>query len=149
MQKNHSITISHLKPSPLLVATSSLLCLPSISMIIHKPYHELIKNRRDIIMMFIMSTASICRWGNPNPLTCKLDRFLAKLCFVYFVFLHITLNSNIIYSLLRCFLCVILFKTSRYLRKIHPHSIWILFHMSFHLFIIYFAMNDVYYVPIL
>ena len=144
MYSKHDIIISHLKPSPLLVATSSLLCLPALFMIIHKSYHDLMKYYKTIVSMFIMSSASICRWAIPTPLTCKLDRFLAKLSFGYFVFLHITLNSNIILSLIHCSFCVMLFIASRYFRKQRYNPIWKLFHMSFHLSIVYYFMNDIY-----
>lgn len=144
---NHPITTSHLNPSPLLVATSSLICLPALSLILHTPSPDARKYTKDICIMFLMSAASVCRWANPTPFNCALDRTLAKIFFIYFVTTSALVHPNLSHSIFHSVLCVSFFAASRYFRKIRPHPIWRWCHSTFHILCVFFASRDVYRVP--
>lgn len=145
----HPITTSHLNPSPLLVATSSLICLPALSLILHKPPSELSHHSKEIALMLVMCAASVCRWAAPTPFNCLLDRTLAILFFVYFSILSASTRSNRLHSIFYSLVCLSLFVASRYFRKFRPHPAWRWFHAAFHVSGVYFISHNAYHLPFL
>ena len=121
-----------LKPNPLLVATSSLFCLPVLSLFLND-YSSFYNHFNEMIMIFTISLLSICRWANPIPLFQKMDSKMAKFIFFYF---HIQMYQK--RSKLKAILSFVfvgtLYKMSKLSRK-PPNNVshWYVYHFLFHI----------------
>ena len=124
-----------LKPNHILVATSSLFCIPSLSLFLND-YSSFYNNFNEMIMIFTISLLSICRWANPISLFRKMDSKIAKLIFFYF---HIQMYQK--RSKLKAILSFVfvgsLYKMSKRCRKIHKVAHWYVYHFLFHIAAIY------------
>jgi len=122
----------HLKPNYLLVTSSSLFCLPVISLYLKNEtmfYHHF----NEMLFLSILSFFSILRWGIPCYVFRKVDQGLAKICFCYYSIqsTQIRKESPLKNGILVA--CVYsLFLSSKYSRK-HFFKYWYVFHFFFHI----------------
>ena len=131
-----------LRPNPLLVVTSSLFCIPILSLYLNDEA-TFYKYLDEMILILIISVFSICRWSNPKKAFRILDVKMARIGFIYF---HIQLMKMKpkLYVLLSCICGGGLYQLSRISRKKWNFRYWYVFHFLFHIFAIY-TMTKIYY----
>lgn len=133
---------NHLKPNHLLVLSSSLFCVPMLSVFLNDK-DTFQKNKKELFFLIAVSIASIVRWGNPCVFTRKLDKYLANITFFYFHTMF-CLHRSPLHGLLSACLTGTLFQLSRLSRKKWSFKYWYIFHVSFHILANY-NMTKLYY----
>jgi len=133
---NQLLNKRHLDPNHCLVVTSSLICLPALLLLLTTPY-PLESHFPDIVFLILMSSLSICRWADPNPLFRKCDRNMAKLFFIYYAFYTITTKPNKMITIYYVILIITCYRVSKFFRQRYAFKYWYIFHMLFHIIGIY------------
>ena len=128
----------HLKPNHFLVASSSLICLPAMLLILSAPHPTQQTHFFGHLSFFIvMSALSICRWADPNPIFRKLDSTFAKSFFIYYSTMTIATKPKKILTLCCISMIALCYQLSRFFRNNYPFKYWYVFHMGYHLMGIY------------
>ena len=128
----------HLKPNHFLVASSSLICLPAMLLILSAPQHtQQTHFFGHLCFLIVMSALSICRWADPNPIFRKLDSTFAKSFFVYYSTMTIATKPKKILTLCCVSMIALCYQLSRFFRNNYPFKYWYVFHMVYHIMGIY------------
>lgn len=140
----------HLKPNHFLVASSSLICLPAMLLILSAPQHthhtqpthhthhtQQTHFFGHLSFLIVMSVLSICRWADPNPIFRKLDSTFAKSFFIYYSTMTIATKPKKILTLCCVSMIALCYQLSRFFRNNYPFKYWYVFHMGYHLIGIY------------
>lgn len=131
----------HLKPNHFLVASSSLICLPAMLLILSAPQHTHHTQQTHffshISFLIVMSAISICRWADPNPIFRKLDSTFAKSFFIYYSTMTIATKPKKILTLCGISMIALCYQLSRFFRNNYPFKYWYVFHMVYHIMGIY------------
>ena len=129
----------HLNPNHFLVASSSLICLPAMLLILSAPHSSSIQQPQfgHLCFLIIMSALSICRWADPNIIFRQLDSAFAKVFFIYYSTMTIATKPKKILALCCVFIIALCYQLSRFFRNRYPFKYWYVFHMGYHLLGIY------------
>jgi hypothetical protein len=120
----------------LLVYSSTLFLIPSIYSFIKNLYLY-------CLVSFITSIVSIIYWINPiNGLRRNIDLFISKISFfIYFISGCIYLKEiYLLFGIIGCILILLFY----YLSCINYNSIWFIYHMLFHIFVVFIQMIILY-----
>jgi hypothetical protein len=130
----------HLKPNFVLVASSSLFCVPIISLYL-KNETMFYQHFNEMLLLSTVSFFSILRWGMPCYIFRKLDQGLAKICFCYYSIQSTQIRKESPLKNGILVVCVYsLFLSSKYSRK-HFFKYWYVFHFFFHILSISLIMT--------
>ena len=133
----------HLKPNLCLILSSSLFCYPVISVYL-KDSSLFYKRKNEMIYLIIVSIFSISRWSVPCYFFRKIDSFLAKGAYVYFLLTFISKKKqNHTSGILIGIIIYFFFYLSKYSRK-RFFKKWYIFHLIFHL-LSCFTITHLYY----
>jgi len=129
----------HLTPNHFLVASSSLICLPAMLLILSAPHASSIQQPHfgHLCFLIIMSALSICRWADPNIIFRQLDSAFAKVFFIYYSTMTIATKPKKILALCCVSMIALCYQLSRFFRNRYPFKYWYVFHMGYHLLGIY------------
>ena len=128
----------HLKPNHFLVASSSLICLPAMLLILSAPHPtQQTHFFGHLCFLIVMSALSICRWADPNPIFRKLDSTFAKSFFMYYSTMTIATKPKKILTLCCVSMIALCYQLSRFFRNNYPFKYWYVFHMVYHIMGIY------------
>ena len=133
------VDIIYKRPNLLLMSTSSLLLIP-VCLTYLTENDIFIKKIHEMIILILMNVCSTMRWGHPCFFTCKIDKIMAHLTYIYYSimgYLMYKKNNNLLFFIMINISGLSLFYLSKITRKKGFHY-WYIIHALFHIHFVSF-----------